>query len=665
MPCHSQCVVGPDQTGQSNSIRAAVPDGQSLGASTRLLSVEYVRLKFMRRADPAEDGSTGLSLTKRCDLEPRLFRSSPQGGVPALTVFRETGGHGRGQDDGSVTAAGGNLAREGQPCAISPDRRACRSSDGRGTCGAVYYGQARPASCPLLAGAGTPTQQKAGIAALIGIAIHTSIVMSEASTVILPTIPGWVPPSAATGDPTPHPGPRPPPTDSGGPRGRLRMLATRLRTDHLVRNSLYLMLSAGVQAAMGFAFWVLMARLYSTEAVGQASSLISAITLIAFFALFGLNSTLVRYLPTAADRDALITAALLLVAACGAGAGMLYVLLTPVVAPRLAFVEHRPALAAGFTLLAAAAAVNVLTDSVFVASRRAGYCALTDGGVSGASKIISGVILAGSGAYGLFSASAGGFAAAALASLALMATALHWRPSLKRSFRALKPLLRFSGGNYAANIMILVPTLVVPIIVLDRLGASAAAYYFVAFQIATLLYSAVYAVEQAFLAEGSHAGVDWKETRTRSRRFAVILFLPGCLVLAMAAHWILLAFGLRYSEHGTPTLILLALAVAPIAANNWAWTVLRLAGRLRALVLSCGVYAMAICSLAWFLAPHGLTALAAAWPIGCLLAAAVATIAVAVTPRKAPRHRRTTRTASDPRSRGRQDPIARGFAESE
>ncbi|MGO8882974.1 MAG: lipopolysaccharide biosynthesis protein, partial [Streptosporangiaceae bacterium] len=165
---------------------------------------------------------------------------------------------------------------------------------------------------------------------------------------------------------------------------------SRLRTDHMLRDSLYLILSSGLQAALGFTFWIIAARLFSAADVGRAGSLIAATVLIAYVALLGLNSTLVRYLPTAPDRDALITAGFLLVAGCGAGIGLLYVVLTPVLAPRLAFVEHQPALAAGFVLLTAAAAINLLTDSVFIASRKAACCALTDGGVSGVTKVVSG-----------------------------------------------------------------------------------------------------------------------------------------------------------------------------------------------------------------------------------------------------------------------------------
>jgi len=68
--------------------------------------------------------------------------------------------------------------------------------------------------------------------------------------------------------------------------GKLR---NRLAADHLVRNSLYLVLSSGLQAALGFAFWIVTARLFSLSDVGRASALISAAILMAYLALLGLN----------------------------------------------------------------------------------------------------------------------------------------------------------------------------------------------------------------------------------------------------------------------------------------------------------------------------------------------------------------------------------------
>lgn len=410
----------------------------------------------------------------------------------------------------------------------------------------------------------------------------------------------------------------------------------------MVRNSLYLMFSSALQAMLGFVFWVVVARLFSAEDVGQASSLISATTVIGYLALLGLNSTLVRYLPTAANRDELITAGLVVVASGGAGLGALYVLATPLIAPRLAFIAHHGVLGLGFVLLTACASVNLLTDSVFIGSRQAGYCALTDGAVGGSTKVLVAFGLAGTGAYGVFSASAGGYAMSALVSVILILTLLRWRPVPVNPLRTLRPVLRFSGANYVANILNLLPVLIVPLIVLDRLGARPAAYYFVAFQIATLLYSAAYSVGQSFLAEGSHAGVDRRALRRRSRRTLIALYLPGVLVVILAAHWVLLVFGARYSQFGAASLIMLAIAAIPIAACNWSWTVLRLAGHLTAIVLSSLVYTVGICGLAWALAPRGLTELAAAWPIGALLAAAIATTSAAVLRLVPARHSRST-----------------------
>jgi O-antigen/teichoic acid export membrane protein len=471
-------------------------------------------------------------------------------------------------------------------------------------------------------------RQRAGLAALIGVAQQVSgaVPVAPARAMGYPTLPDVFPSRLNSYDGPPLLGPedyRKRKASRNAARRSSGLKLPNLRANHLVRNTLALVLNAGMQAGLGFAFWIIMARLYSKTDVGIASSLIAVTGFIAFSALFGFNSTLIRFLPTARDKNSLITAATILVAVLGSIIGLAYVLLTPVFAPRLAFVAHSPRLVVGFVLLAGATAVNLLADSVFIGSRQSVFCALTDGVVGGISKIVFGVILAGTGAYGLYSASTGGQAAAAVASIVLMITFLRWRPSLKRPLYVLKPLLRFSGANYAANAVNILPTVVVPLIVLDRLGAQTAAYYFVAFQMATLLYAAVYSVESAFLAEGSQARADLRAVGKRSLRLVVMLFLPGGLVLALGARWALLAFGSSYSQHGTASLEFFALAVIPIAACNWSWTVLRLSGKLGALVVGNVVYSAAVCGLAWFLADHGLTTLAAAWPIGCAVAAVV------------------------------------------
>jgi O-antigen/teichoic acid export membrane protein len=458
----------------------------------------------------------------------------------------------------------------------------------------------------------------AGIAALMAISEPQTILVPFSGPIVRPRFTGPLKRLDDQGYGAPAA-----PSQAGGWRQRI----ASLRTDNMVRSALSLILSTGIQAVFGFVFWIVTARFFSTEDVGRASSLISATTLIGFFGLLGLNTTFVRFLATARDRGSLITAGLSLVGGCSAVLALGYVVLTPIVAPGVAFIAHSPLLVIGFVILTAAGSMNVLTDSVFIAADHAVYTAWTDGIVGGATRIAVVVAISGAGAYGIFAASAGGQLTGVIVSLILMARVLGWRPRIRNLRETLAPVLHFSGANYIANIFNMVPNLVVPLIVIDRLGPSDAAYYYVSYQLASLLYQTVFAVEQSFLAEGSHGNVT-RAFLVRSIRILLMLCIPGFIVMVLLSHWMLVLFGAQYASNAVSCLIALSTAVIPIAANNWLLTVLRLANQLRATVISNACYAVAICGLAWFLAPRGLGATALAWPIGVTIGSVVAGIAV-------------------------------------
>ena len=406
-------------------------------------------------------------------------------------------------------------------------------------------------------------------------------------------------------------------------------LAARWGQNHLVRNSLYLMLNSGLQAAAGFVFWVISARLFSVTDVGLATALFSAMGIVAFAALLGLNSTVVRYLPRSSERNVLLTGVMSVVVVCGALLAVGYLALIPIVSPKLDFVLHEPAMAVGVVLLGGVfGPLNLITDSIFIGLRQARYNAIVDGGIGGPVKIVAALLVAGAGAYGLFVASAIGYAAAVLASLVLLITVNRFRPSLRGVRDVLRPLMRFSAANYAGNLLTLLPTFLVPLIVLDRIGVHASAYYYVAFQMVSLLFAGVFAVEQAFLSEGSHEDVELRAVMRRSWHLLALFCIPATVVLALAARWLLLLFGHDYSVHGTDVLIVLATSALPFGAFNWLMTVLRLIGRLSFIVVGNVVYALLTCALAWALAPRGLVVLSLAWPVGLTTAAAVMAVPV-------------------------------------
>lgn len=410
-------------------------------------------------------------------------------------------------------------------------------------------------------------------------------------------------------------------------QGRFRVLWERLRQDQMMLNSLYLVLNTGLLAGFGFAFWIITAHLFSVPDVGKASALVSAAGLIGNCALLGLNNGIGRYLPESRNPDRLISSGIALVGMCGMVGAIIYLLLLSFIAPDLGFVEKSPALAFGFALITATESVNTLTDSIFVATRNAKYTAFVDGIIGGAGKVILAFFFAGAGTYGLFVASASGFVLACIASLLLIYTVMHTRLDLRRPLKTLKPLFGFAGANYVGNVFNMIPGLAVPVILLDRLGSSAAAYFFVVFQIVQIVYAAALALEQTFLAEGSRADADMRALKRRSARMLVMFCVPTALGIIAVGRFLLLAFGGAYASNGFVSLVILCLAAGPIAANYWYLTVLRLAGKLHAIVVVNATYAVATCIAVWVGASHGLTGVAAGWLVGALIATCVAVVA--------------------------------------
>ena len=109
-----------------------------------------------------------------------------------------------------------------------------------------------------------------------------------------------------------------------------------------------------------------------------------------------------------------------------------------------------------------------------------------------------------------------------------------------------------------------------PLIVLDRDGAADAGYYFVAFQLASLLYSVSFAVTESLLAEGYRPETSLRRLAQRSAVLVGTFASVGVVVLIVGSHLILLLFGRDYSGHAYVTFAMLALGAPATALNAWA-----------------------------------------------------------------------------------------------
>jgi len=408
----------------------------------------------------------------------------------------------------------------------------------------------------------------------------------------------------------------------------------RLRSDELIKSSLYIFVASATTAGLGFVFWVVNSRLYTPAEIGTATSLLSATSLISYLSLFGMNSTVIRYLPSSADRSRDVNAGLAVSLGLGLVLAFGFVALLPTIAPELAWLGRSPWLALAFCLLAAFTGANLFTDSVFIAIRSAKWNALIDGLVQGGSKLALTLAFAVLGSFGIVLASGLAAIIAVVCSLVALGFLVRYRPSLRFDWRAVRTMAGFSAAAYAGSLFNLAPVLVLPLIVLNELGARDAGYFFIAFQIANLLYAVAYAICQSLFAEGSHDEAALRALAARAAKILAVAIVPAALVIAVASGPILSIFGAGYRAASGPTLALLALSSITVASYCWVGTLLKCAGRLGTYIWMNAAYGLTIVGVSIWSAQRGLVWVAAAWLCGNAVATAAGGSVLAVRRRR-------------------------------
>ena len=411
---------------------------------------------------------------------------------------------------------------------------------------------------------------------------------------------------------------------------------TERSPDKVLRNSFFLMVSTLLMAGLGFVFWVLVARLYSPAEVGLGTSLIAASTLIGYVSQLGLNNTLVRFRALGAAHSGQVTQYCLLVGLVACVVASLYLFGLQWYGRKLLFIDTHPAQALAFVLFCSCNALALLTDAIFIAERKTEYTVVTDGLVQSLTKVALPAALVGLGAFGILAATGVGYAAGIVAAFFLMYWKLGLRPRLRVRGTGLVEQIGFSLATYASSLLNLVPLLVLALIVLQQRGEAQAAFFFVAFQIATVLNSVSYSIGEALFAEASNDLSRFGHLLRRSALLMGVSQIPAAAAVALGAGTVLRLFGAQYAAQGRTLLIVLACGSVAVGLYTWASYALKVARRLKHLVIGNVVYAVVIIGLAAVWAPRGLAWLGWAWTLGNLAAGVYCAIALAVTWTAAP-----------------------------
>jgi O-antigen/teichoic acid export membrane protein len=386
-------------------------------------------------------------------------------------------------------------------------------------------------------------------------------------------------------------------------------LIARVRTDSLLRNGLFIMLTTVVQSAFGFAFWLVAARLFPAHVVGLIAAIISASTIIVLLASLGVGGMLIQSLPTKrllAAWSVTFWAGMATATAICIAAGCGVLILLPFLTRQLS-VLHDSTYALLFIAGTLTMAGGAVLDYVFIAQRAAGNMLLRNTIVAGGKLVMVGLLLvvAGDSALNLL----GAWAAASVVGLILGIGLLIRlrrpdRPApvgvLAREAREL--LSRMAGNQLIGMGGALLP-FVIPVLVTARLSSTDNAYFYTTWMMGGIFLIISPAVSQSLFAEGAHNPGE-VYAKARSALGAIGIMLAPCIVgVFVIGGTLLSAFGTAYEHHAIGLLRIVLIASIPDAVTNVYVAVLRVQGRLVAAATLNVAMGLGVIGLSWVFLP--------------------------------------------------------------
>jgi len=398
---------------------------------------------------------------------------------------------------------------------------------------------------------------------------------------------------------------------------------TRFRSSTLLVNSVLLMLATASVAAFGFVFWVIVSRSYDPQTVGLAATLLTVSGLLSMMSLAGLDATFVRFLPKSVRRNDQINSGLIIVALISVMLSSLFVLSLPFTSPRLAFVLHDPRYFIAFVFFTAVTSLNTLTNAIFLAFKRAGDIFIINLLFSIFRVALPLLVIKGSAMTIFVLVGISQLAGLAL-SLLIIKFQLGYVFSPRMRLGILHVTRKYSFSVYAASVLNLLPPTLLPLLVVHRLGPENAAYYYIAFTIASTLYTISYASMQSAFAEGSHNQTAMKAHIVKAGKLIGVLLVPAVLAIVILGGFILGIFGGEYAAQGATLLRLFALSAFSAAVYAAMGVIFKVVQDLRSIVAMNVVYATVILGFSYVFVPHlGIVGIGWAWLFGNVAASGV------------------------------------------
>lgn len=348
------------------------------------------------------------------------------------------------------------------------------------------------------------------------------------------------------------------------------------RHNLLIQNAVALMVSTGGSALLGVAFWVLAARFAPTSVIGRTTAEIAAMVLLATIAQLSFGSIFERFLPVAGELTrSFVARSYVLTLSTAIAFTIGYELLNF----GRRFLIHGLSDKAFFLVAVVAWTIFALQDSVLIGLRASRWVAVENVGYGLAKLALLPLFLMVSKTQGaMISWVLPVLFADGLVSLYLFRVRIpNHMASVTRSedLPTTRELLLLSGAQYASILTTVFLPAIVTLIVIERLGADANAYYYLPAMISNSLGAFSWSIARSLLVEVSNDPGSLKRHANSAIKGLAAVLLPSIAIGVIFAPYYLRIFGAEYAKHGTSLMRMLLVSLLGIAVmvfySTFAW----------------------------------------------------------------------------------------------
>lgn len=331
----------------------------------------------------------------------------------------------------------------------------------------------------------------------------------------------------------------------------------------LLHSAATLAATSVLTAGLGFVYWAVAARAFPAAEVGESSTAISAMSLLAPLAMLGFGTLVMVRLPAMREgRSTLVSTAVTVTAAAASLAALLCAVLLPDDLLGLPGLGHKPAETGLFVALVATQAVGLLLDQALLAA--------TGGGIQLRRNLIQSLAkLALLAAFAVTLARFGSLSIVASWLLANIVSIAAVVVVLMRRYRVpvrrlvpnpsmLRGMHDDAARHHALNTALMVPYYAMPIVANVVLGSEQAAYLYATWSVAGFVFFLPLALATGLFASGARDSRTFLTEFRFTLRTALLICSAAVLAIAVLGRLVLRIFGAAYAENGYAVLIVLA-----------------------------------------------------------------------------------------------------------